>query len=321
MSFVKQNFYLSSPMKLFLFLMREFGISQAEAQRWIDRGRVRQGGEKILHKSASVQGAIEVLFFAPDSRGLEPLFIAPDFALFDKPADLLIHPKGTFEHYSLIDEVRARFGAGAQLVHRLDKETSGLVLISRHAKADLALKQAFMNRAVHKRYLALVRGRIAQKMELDFPLAMQDKHQDLGVRVRVEASGKESLTQIYPLEYDRGSDTTLVSAIPLTGRTHQIRAHLAQAGHAILGDPLYGARDEDSRAYLEGRLESRLRSFGASRLMLHAEALRFPYQEGEYWIYSGADFGEAVREAREERGRFLRDLGDPIAHGDKDATL
>lgn len=306
MAFVQKTFHLHTPTPLFLFLMREFSIPQKEAQKWIDKGRVRIQGEPFLDKSARVSGELEVLFFRPDSRGLEPLFITPFFALFDKPADLLVHPKGTFEHYSLMDEVRLRFGQEADLAHRIDKETSGIVLVTRSKKEGAILKINFFNREVKKCYWALVRGKMEGERILDFPLKAQSKRLDLGVRMRVDEEGKSSLTQIKALDYEALSDTTLVEASPLTGRTHQIRLHLAHAGHPILGDPLYGTSDELSRAYLEQAMdqEARRRCFGASRLMLHAQGLGFPYKRSWYEIVSGQDFLGEVEGAREALRRF-----------------
>ncbi len=296
MSFIKKTFYIEEKMKLFIFLMREFKISQREAQRWVDKGRICTQGARITEKGASVEGEIEVLYFRPDSCNLSPLFITPSFAIFDKPADLLVHPRGTFAHYTLIDEVRFCFGNEANLVHRIDKETSGIVLISRDRRSDLELKNSFKEHEVKKRYLALVRGRIASKMELHFPILAQDKRQDLGIRMKIDRAGKPSFTHITPLCYDLKSDTTLISAEPLTGRTHQIRVHLAHAGFPIVGDPLYGANDEDSRAYLERKMPKsvRERCFGASRLMLHAEYLNFNFKNNIYEIYSKQDFIEEV---------------------------
>lgn len=298
MAFVQRRFSLQEGMKLFLFLMRQFGISQREAQQWIDKGRVEIDGVCVKHKGAVARGEVSVLFFEPISKGIAPLFVAPDFALFDKPPSMLVHPKGRFLHHSLMDEVRGFFGSGANIVHRIDQETSGLVLAARHKRAERALKILFEHKEVQKSYWALVRGRVGEARDLNYPLVLQDKHTDLGVRVKVDvARGKESLTQILPLDYDARSDTTLLEAIPLTGRTHQIRIHLAHSGHPIVGDPLYGALDQDSRDYLEQNLsdEARRERFGAPRLMLHAQTLCFAYNSAHYHLASRQDFLAQVR--------------------------
>ncbi|MGP1450015.1 MAG: RluA family pseudouridine synthase [Wolinella sp.] len=300
MPFVTRIITQREPIKLFLLLMREFGISQNEAQRWIDKGRILHKESKVKNKGEVISGTIEVCYFTPSDTPLEPLFTTPNFAIFDKPSDLLIHPKGVFSHVSLMDSVRALFGSNATLAHRIDKETSGLVLVSKNRTDDLELKRAFMERAIDKQYLALVSGCFLDEAILDFPLLSQNLRTDLGIKSIVAPNGKPSQTEICPLEYDKVSNTTLLLARPLTGRTHQIRVHLAHAGFPIVGDPLYGAREVDSRAYLEHTMSKneRAKYFGATRLMLHANRLGFWFGNRRYEIVSRYDFLRKVQEER-----------------------
>jgi 23S rRNA pseudouridine1911/1915/1917 synthase len=101
-------------------------------------------------------------------------------------------------------------------------------------------------------------------------------------------SGKASTTHIKPLKFNKQDDTTLVKAIPITGRQHQIRVHLDSIGYTILGDPIYGVDDQIADEYLRKTIsdESRVKLTGAKRLMLHANNLSFTYQETEYNITS-----------------------------------
>lgn len=101
-------------------------------------------------------------------------------------------------------------------------------------------------------------------------------------------NGKESTTIIKPIKYNKEKDLTLIEAIPLTGRQHQIRVHLHSIGHTILGDPIYGVDDENAENYLNKTLskEDRFKITGSSRLWLHANHLEFPYKGVTYKIYS-----------------------------------
>lgn len=127
------------------------------------------------------------------------------------------------------------------LVHRLDAGTSGVVVLARTAAAARVLSEAFRRAEVRKHYVALCTGRLADSRLIDVPIARLR-----GVRHGVAQGGKASQTQLRPMAY--GSDATLVHARPRTGRTHQIRVHLAHAGHPILGDRLYGGRGYTTEA-------------------------------------------------------------------------
>lgn len=260
-----------------------------ESQRMIDRARVYQDGLPLLEKNEMIRGKIEVVVYEPQSRGLLPLFEEDDFALFNKPSNVLVHPTSRKTDYSLVDEILHLFGSSAHVVHRLDRETSGLILVAKHKDAEVALKRSFEERKVQKSYLALVRGHFSKPIQIDAPLLNNQSYGNIKQRMLIDEAGKPSQTHIVPLRYWEHYDLSLVEAFPLTGRQHQIRAHLFHVKHPILGDPIYGVPLEITEAYLDGVLsdEDRLKYMGASRLMLHAHTLSFEYKNYTYRFRSG----------------------------------
>jgi len=260
-----------------------------ESQRLIDRARVYQDGLPILEKNAIIKGPIEIVVYEPCSRGLEPLFEEDDFALFNKPSNVLVHPTSRQCDYSLLDEILHHFGPNAHIVHRLDRETSGLIMVAKNRDAEVILKQLFEKRKVKKTYLALVRGKLIEKIDIDAPLLNNQSYGNLKQRMIIDDNGKPSRTVIVPQRYWPKYDISLVEASPYTGRQHQIRAHLFHVKHPILGDPIYGVPLEVSEAYLDGVLshDERIMQMGATRLMLHAHTLSFEYKDKKYRFRSG----------------------------------
>jgi len=289
--FVKKSFHIKEEILAFVFLIRQFGMSQGEAQRLIDRGRLLIEGRSMMDKSARISGEVEVVYFEPESRGMKPLFSNRDFLLFEKESGVLVHPKTMQTPYSLLDEIRSFAGKDANAVHRIDMETSGLLMASRHKQAERYLKNAFEKRQIEKSYLAWVRGRVDEAFQVDVPLKVRADYSSDKHKVCVDDEGKHAETFFIPVAYDERLDASLLACHPHTGRTHQIRVHLFHVKHPILGDPIYGCSFEAANRYLEGELdlEDRMREMGASRLMLHAQSLKFHYKSG-FEIHSKIDF-------------------------------
>jgi len=307
MPFVKRPFQIEKPIKAFLFAMRQFGFRQGEAQRLISKGRILINGQSIYDTAAVIQGEIEVVYFEPKSRGHQPLFVDKNFLVFDKPSGVLVHPNTMATEYSMLDEVRSHSGDHANATHRIDMETSGLLLASRHKAGERVLKSLFEHKQITKRYLAWVEGKLQKPFEVEEPIAIRSDYSQNKHKVEINPNGKYAKTLFKPLYYDEKLETTLVECRPITGRTHQIRIHLFHVKHPILGDPIYGTAFEASDAYLNGTLspEDRYRATGATRLMLHAHRLSFPYG-CHYEIVSAVDFKEAktVICPKEERDFF-----------------
>ncbi len=288
MPFITKIFDISESLPAYKFVMQTLQCNINQAQKILDKGRVRQQDSPIK-KNQRIIGKIELSYFEPCDIGLKPLFTNENFCVFDKPHDLLIHPKGRYYHYSLNDALKYHFGHQANAIHRLDKETSGLVLCATNPQSEVSLKNLMMQHQIHKTYLAKVEGKLTQEIFIDEPIITQ-KHLggDLCIKSAIDAKGKPSQTQIQPLKYDKDSDTSLVRAIPLTGRTHQIRLHLSHIGHRILGDPLYGVEKAYSRDYLAGILTPKQYAlfFGAPHLCLNAHTLHFTFQQRSYHFQS-----------------------------------
>ncbi len=279
MPFVKEEFFLKDGIKAFVFVMREFGVSMSQAQRMIDRGRVLLDGKRLKDKSQELKGRVEVVHFKPISRGVKPFFKTKNFIVFDKPSGVLVHPKKMTTPYSMLDEVRSYGGVNANSTHRIDKETSGVLLAALNKEAESHLKSSFEKKLIKKRYLAWVFGKISKSFEVKKPIHLNDDYSNTKHKVFIDDRGKEAKTIFRPLFYDKKKDVTLLECTPLTGRTHQIRIHLFSINHPIVGDPLYGRSFEVAEAYLEERLskEERLYHSGAIRLMLHSYRLEFEY--------------------------------------------
>lgn len=293
MPFVLKKMIAPQRQKAFLFLMRELGLTQKESQRLISKGRVLVDGEVMSKTSGELEGAFELIDFEPISRGLKPCMVHERFVVFDKPSGVLIHPQNRNTQYSLIDELKAQFGRDANIAHRIDQETSGLVLCARDKESERDIKMMFQERDMKKKYLALVHGELKNALIIEAPLLRkEDESAIVRMVVKVDPNGKASKTDIRPLKYFSESNTTLVECSPLTGRQHQIRVHLFHVKHPIVGDPIYGQTPEDIIRFLDKELsaDERKELSGASRLLLHANELEFELYGETYKVKSELDF-------------------------------
>jgi len=288
MPFVRKEFFVKERTKAFLFLMNEMDYTQKEAQRLIAKGRLEVNGEVMSHTAGYFEGNISFICFEPESRGLKPIFQTPDFAVYDKPSGVLVHPQNRNTPYSIIDEAKFAFGKDANITHRIDQETSGLLLIAKNKTSEKSLKWLFESREIKKSYLALVHGEFPDELSVYAPLLRkEDESAIVRMVVRVHEDGKPSQTYFKRLCYYPELDMSLVEASPLTGRQHQIRVHLFHVKHPIVGDPIYGQTGEDVLRFLDREIskEERIEKSGASRLMLHANQLCFKH-ESYYCINS-----------------------------------
>ncbi len=273
--------------------MNQFGYPQREAQRYISKGRVLVNGEKMLKTAGEIEGEIEFIYFEPKGKGLTPAFIEEQFVVFDKPSGLLVHPQTKATPYSLIDELKSQFGMDANIAHRIDQETSGLLLCSTNKTSEREIKMMFQERDMNKKYLAMVHGEFKEELIVEAPL-LRSKAESAIVRmvVHVHETGKASKTSFKPLKYFAKNDMTLIECSPYTGRQHQIRVHLFHVKHPIVGDPVYGQSEEEMIKFLDRKLtpEDRINNSGASRLLLHANELEFTLYDKLHNIKSNIDF-------------------------------
>jgi 23S rRNA pseudouridine1911/1915/1917 synthase len=273
--------------KIQIFLIHELGLDPKIGQRLTSKGRIFDENMNTINTGDTIPTEyIYIAVFEGMTRGLKPLIEFNDFALFDKPTNLMVHPISKNTPYSLLDEIRYHFGEDANLIHRIDAETSGLIIVGKNKQSEIALKDMFQEKKYHKSYLAIARGEIKEEIRIDKGLDREGLV--IGVRMKVCDDGKQSVTIIKPLKYNKEKDLTLVEALPLTGRQHQIRVHLHSIGHTILGDPIYGVDDINAENYLNKTLseEDRFEVTKSHRLWLHANYLEFTYKDVTYKIFS-----------------------------------
>ena len=210
-------------------------------------------------------------------RHFEVLAEDAHFLAIDKPAGLPMHTTAKFWKNTLVALLRERYpDERLQICHRIDRETSGVLLIARTGEAASFLKRAFANRAVKKTYLALVHGIPAEPTGvIDAPMRLIDTRTH--IKMGVEPDGLPAVTRFRVQE--RFAEHALVEASPETGRQHQIRVHLAHIGHPIVGDKLYGASEQAFMDYCDAGLTPELLALfdGLPRHALHAARLSFPH--------------------------------------------
>ena len=242
-------------------------------------------GAAPLRPAMRVRAEQEVVLLRPAPqepdvpRTFEVLYSDEAVLAIHKPAGLPVHATARYHKNTLTAVLRERYGADGgyvpSLAHRLDRETSGLMLLGRTRQASVALKRAFRLREVHKRYLALVHGQPPAEFAADDPLG-PDVASGIRVKMGVVPNGQPASTRFVTLE-QRG-DFALVQAQPVTGRQHQIRAHLQACGYPVVGDKLYGPDPGCLLEYLEtGWTDALAERLLLARHALHAAAATFPH--------------------------------------------
>ncbi len=259
-------------------------LSRTRAQEVVRSCAYRADGT-LRRASERVRAGETVLLVRPPfeephvPRFFDVLYEDEAIMAVDKPAGLPVHPSATYHKNTLTYLLRQRFGDDApQIAHRLDRETSGLLLCGRTRAAERNLKIDFENRNVRKRYLAIVRG-VMDKDEGRIELPMDRAKEGLHILMEVtpQGEGYPSVTRYAVVA--RRDDATLVALAPQSGRQHQLRVHLSAIGHPILGDKLYGP--EGAQPFLEyietGMTHALAQRLGHDRQALHAYELEFAH--------------------------------------------
>ena len=262
-------------------IAREFTqFSRAHIQKWIKDGKLLLDGEIVkpkqplkINQFISVETLEEpTLEDGPEDIPLEIIFEDDDIIIINKQPGLVVHPgagnqTGTLVNALLHHDEELRFLPRAGIVHRLDKDTSGIMVVTKNEFSYLNLVSQLKERKVNRHYLAIVVGEPLSGLTINEPIG---RHPKLRTKQAVTEAGKEAITNFKIKE--RMSGYTLLNVSLETGRTHQIRVHLAFINYPILGDSVYGGRKKFAAGTSE-TIKKELLKF--PRQALHAEKLEF----------------------------------------------
>ena len=287
--------------RLDVLAARAGGTSRSQAARWIEQGLCRVNGQVRVKPAFKVGAGETVELTVPEAAEatvekedipLEVLYEDGDLAVVVKPCGMVVHPAAGNEHGTLVNALlylmEGLSGIGGVkrpgIVHRLDKDTSGLLLVAKNDEAHRGLSDQLRGRRMEKHYLAVVDGRMREpsgRVEKAIARSTKDRK-----RMAVDPAGREAVTEWTLLENLK--DAALLDVHILTGRTHQIRVHMQSLHHPVAGDPIYGQKN----------------GVRAPRLMLHAYTLSFTHpRTGERMTFCAPPpeaFTAAVQKWRED---------------------
>ncbi len=270
--------------------------SRSQAQRLIKEGRVQVQGVETPSTKTPLSPGQEVriqlwetaLKLVPTSGKVPILFEDQYLLVVNKPRGMVVHPSAGHESDSLANILLAHcqlsdaYPTRPGIVHRLDKDTSGLIVIAKTNAAHQALAKQFYEKTNKRLYLALCWGLLEQRIgKVNAPLG---RHPSNRKKRGIIAQGKAAVTHWKVVETFPG--LSLIECRLETGRTHQVRAHLSHLGHSLIGDPLYG-RQRDLTHLLGAELAGRLKKFSGQAL--HASVLGFRHPETNDWMEFNID--------------------------------
>jgi 23S rRNA pseudouridine1911/1915/1917 synthase len=269
------------------------GLSRTRAQKLIADGHITVNNRMVkTGYKLEIGDEVNIVIppalpspLSPEPIPLQIVYEDDDLLVVDKPAGMTVYPAPGHRDHTLINAVLSRFpglpgdSLRPGIVHRLDKDTSGLIIIAKNSAAQLNLVNQFKTRSVSKTYLVLVRGHLSPErgvIEADIGRHPSDRK-----RMAVVTRGRPARTQYHAIKYF--ADCTLLEVKPETGRTHQIRVHLAAIGYPVVGDATYGIKSP----YL-------------SRQFLHASSIGFKLPStGKYVEFKSelpSDLQQALKE-------------------------
>jgi 23S rRNA pseudouridine1911/1915/1917 synthase len=268
--------------------------SRSRLKGWIEAGQVTVNAVAATEPSAIELADPQATSFAPEAIAMSIVFEDAAILVLDKPAGLVVHPGSGNWDGTLLNALLHHAPALASLpragiVHRLDKDTSGLMVIARTPEAQTDLVRQLQARTVKREYLAVVHGDLARATTVDAPIG---RHPTQRTSMAVVATGKQARTHVDVIT--RFGTATLVRCRLETGRTHQIRVHLTAIGHPLLGDPTYRGRIAAASLPLAAR------AFARQALHAHRLGLLHPVtREQRLWEAAPpADFSELVAALR-----------------------
>ncbi|MCK4513239.1 RluA family pseudouridine synthase [bacterium] len=224
----------------FRYLPRELWETRIETGKIRLNGRTA-GAEDVVDTDDEIEYTIEIIEPTVDFA-YDIIYTDDDILVVSKSGNIPVHASGKFIRNTLIARLRDDLGKDLNLAHRLDRETSGLVILTRNVEAARAISAAFAGGAVSKTYLAIVRGCPSDvAFEIDAPLGRIGKQHPIPRSIIDRRNGKAARTSVRVIERLQGEqEFSVVEARPHTGRTNQIRVHLESTGHPIIGDKTYG---------------------------------------------------------------------------------
>ncbi len=281
------KFSVTEPARLDAFLAQKLpSFSRSQLQNSISKAEVRVNGISTLKPSTKLkigdsvelQDEPQPLTLTPQPFTLPILFEDSDLLVINKPAGLVVHPT-TAEHTDSVAHQLLSYVPGVKasvhdsedpislsrpgIVHRLDKDTTGVLVIAKTPEALKNLSEQFHSHRTHKAYTAVVYGAITEDQTIAKNLVRRGNTQANKMKAVTTSEGRTAITHVYPLEIHPDSSYTVVSCVIETGRTHQIRAHLVSIGHPVLGDSLYATKPSAKLS----------ESLGITRQLLHAASL------------------------------------------------
>lgn len=277
-----------------MYIAEKLGISRVTVQRLIDDEKITLNGKSVKPSYKTKEGDIikyeiegpKEVDVKPEDIPLEVLYEDSDIIIINKPRGMVVHPANGNWEGTLVNAIMARCkdslsGIGGKIrpgiVHRLDKDTSGAIIVAKNDKAHIVLSNQLKNHEVKKTYVALVRGIVKpNEATIDMPIARSKVDRK---KMAVDKDGKKAVTHFKVLERYPAHNCTLLEVKIETGRTHQIRVHLSEIGYPIIGDTVYSS----------GKNE-----WGIEGQCLHAKSLEFKHPITGKEVYVEASLPEGI---------------------------
>ena len=293
-----------------VILSEATGLSRSRVAGLMAEGCCSLGEKPCVKAGTRADAGTELILRVPEARPAEPraedlpleiLYQDTDLAVVVKPRGMVTHPAAGHAEGTLVNALMHHLdslgGIGGELrpgiVHRLDKDTSGLMIVAKNDESQLALSRMLAERKIEKHYRALVEGTMRETQgRIELPIGRSKKDRK---KMAVDPEGREAVTEWKTLGEGRGC--TLLDVHILTGRTHQIRVHMKSISHPVCGDPLYGWE----------------KGAKVPCLMLHAYSLKFPHPRTGEELYFEASLPEDFREGLRKNGilRIMDRAGEP----------